>query len=96
MRRKTCAGWTAKARSNSPMPRAGGPARALELSLNGGEDYELLFAAAASVKMPRSVAGVRVTRIGRLVRGAAISLVEVDGTRRALKPGGWEHFRGKR
>ena len=65
---------------------------ALELALHGGEDYELLFAAPAKVRVPRSLAGVRVTRIGRLVRGASISLVGPDGARRPLKPGGWEHF----
>jgi thiamine-monophosphate kinase len=70
-------------------------ARAIELALNGGEDYELLFAAPASVKMPRSLAGARVTRIGRLVRGAAISIVSGDGRREPLRAGGWEHFAAK-
>lgn len=74
-------------------PLAGG---SLELALHGGEDYELLFAAPAKVQMPRSVAGVRVTRIGRLVSGSAVSLVDADGRRRALQPGGWEHFGGSR
>jgi thiamine-monophosphate kinase len=73
----------------------GAPERALELALNGGEDYELLFAAPAAVRMPRSIAGVRVTRIGRLVRGTAISWIDRDGRRRTLKPGGWEHFGGR-
>jgi hypothetical protein len=45
--------------------------------------------------MPRSVAGVPVTRIGKLVRGAAISIVDSAGRSRPLKPGGWEHFAGK-
>jgi thiamine-monophosphate kinase len=71
-------------------------ARALDLALNGGEDYELLFAAPAAVAMPRSVAGVRVTRIGKLVSGKEISLIDRDGGRRRLKPGGWEHFSGRR
>jgi thiamine-monophosphate kinase len=78
-------------------PLARGDAeRALELALNGGEDYELLFAAPAKVLVPRSVAGVRMTRIGRLVRGASISLIDEGGRRRVLKPGGWEHFGGSR
>ena len=67
---------------------------ALRLVLDGGEDYELLFTAPAKVRMPRSVAGVKVTRIGRLVRGNAIMLVTGNGQRTPLKPGGWEHFRG--
>jgi thiamine-monophosphate kinase len=73
----------------------GATERALELALNGGEDYELLFTAPAAVRMPRSVAGVRITCIGRLVSGKAISLIDWDGRRQALKPGGWEHFGGK-
>jgi thiamine-monophosphate kinase len=69
--------------------------RALQLALHGGEDYELLFAAPASVRMPRRLAGVAITRIGRLVRReAAMTLVRADGRREALLPGGWEHFAG--
>ena len=73
---------------------SGAPERAVALALNGGEDYELLFTAPPSVRMPRSVAGVPVTRIGRLVRGAAISIVDSAGRSRPLEPGGWEHFAG--
>ena len=64
----------------------------LEDALHGGEDYELLFSARAGVKVPRQIAGVAVTRIGRLVRGNGVVLVE-GGKKRALKAGGWEHFR---
>jgi thiamine-monophosphate kinase len=70
----------------------GPPERAIELALNGGEDYELLFAAPTAIRMPRSVAGIPVTRIGSLVRGNAISIVNPAGQRRSLEPGGWEHF----
>lgn len=76
-----------------PLAAANGT-QALELALNGGEDYELLFAAPAAVQMPRSIAGVLVTRIGKLVRGKEILLIDSDGGRRRLKPGGWEHFSG--
>jgi thiamine-monophosphate kinase len=69
--------------------------RAIDFALNGGEDYELLFVAPARVRMPRSLAGVRITRIGSLVAGKAISLVDSAGRRRLLKPAGWEHFAGK-
>jgi thiamine-monophosphate kinase len=68
---------------------------ALDLALHGGEDYELLFAAPPSVRLPRSLAGVRVTRIGSLVRGHSISLLGPTGRRTPLQPGGWEHFTGK-
>jgi thiamine-monophosphate kinase len=69
--------------------------RAVDLALHGGEDYELLFAARPAVPMPRSLAGVPITRIGFLTRGSGISLIGRDGRHRTLKPGGWEHFAGK-
>ncbi len=69
------------------------PNRALSLALNGGEDYELLFAAPPAAKVPRTLAGVRVTRIGSLVRGSSISLLDPTGRRLPLQPGGWEHFK---
>jgi len=69
---------------------------ALRLALDGGEDYELLFAAPAAARMPRSIAGVKVTRIGQLVRGSAVSVLDAKGRRSPLKPGGWEHFAGGR
>lgn len=68
----------------------------LEQALHGGEDYELLFAAPAKLKVPRSVGGVSVTAIGRLVRGKAVWLVASDGKRQALRPCGWEHFGGSK
>ena len=65
----------------------------LEQAVHGGEDYELLFTAPANVKVPRRVAGVPVTNIGRLVRGRGVSIVGVDGKKRELEAKGWEHFR---
>ncbi len=73
-----------------------GVGNALDLAVNGGEDYELLFAAPVGVRVPRSLAGVRVSRIGTLVRGSRISLIGADGRRAPLEPGGWEHFAGRR
>lgn len=64
---------------------------ALNLALHGGEDYELLFTSAAVV--PAKVAGVRVTRIGRITRSPGMRLVSANRKSRALKSGGWEHFR---
>jgi thiamine-monophosphate kinase len=66
--------------------------------LHGGEDYELLFAAPEAVRVPRKIDGVAVTRIGRLTRRRTgepmVTLVDPDGRRRPLQPGGWEHFSG--
>lgn len=58
----------------------------LEQALHGGEDYELLFTARR--KVPSSITGVMVTRIGEVVRQGG---VRMDG--RELKARGWEHFR---
>jgi thiamine-monophosphate kinase len=63
---------------------------ALKLALHGGDDYELLFTSAAQV--PPKVAGVRVTRIGRITKARGMRLLQ-DGSARRLQPGGWEHFR---
>jgi thiamine-monophosphate kinase len=79
-------------------PLAGkfGPAHALKAALHGGEDYELLFAAPASARMPSSLAGVPITRIGTLTRRRAgqplMTMIEPNGKRTPLEPGGWEHF----
>jgi thiamine-monophosphate kinase len=79
------------------IPRAQvGPGKkpvALDLALHGGDDYELLFTSAAAV--PTQVAGVRVTRIGRIVQspGRQIRLIDADGKRQRLEAGGWEHFK---
>ena len=62
------------------------------LALHGGEDYELLFAAPPTARIPGSIAGVRITRIGTLTRKKAITLIDADGRRTPLQPAGWEHF----
>jgi thiamine-monophosphate kinase len=66
----------------------------LEQALNAGEDYELLFSAREGVKVPAVIAGLKVTRIGHLVRGSGVWIVGADGKKCALEPRGWEHFRG--
>jgi thiamine-monophosphate kinase len=67
----------------------------IEQALHGGEDYELLFTAPSAARMPRSVAGVPVTRIGRVLRARKgsplITLVMPQG-KQPLEPHGWEHF----
>lgn len=65
----------------------------VELALHGGEDYELLFAVKSGAKMPQSIAGVAVTRIGRFVEPTRPVMVQIDerGRRKKLDAGGWEH-----
>ena len=70
---------------------------ALTLALSGGEDYELLFAASPSARLPRSLAGVPLTRIGTLLapRRASplVTLLDAHGHPSPLEPAGWEHLR---
>ena len=68
---------------------------ALELALHGGDDYELLFTSDPSVSLPSKVAGVEVTRIGRITKSRGMRLL-TNGRPRRLRAGGWEHFRGKK
>lgn len=75
--------------------RDGWVSSALELALHGGEDYELLFTAAPSARVPKRIGGVAVRSIGMIVkknRGARVVLRGLDGSVRALEAGGWEHF----
>lgn len=78
----------------SAIPRAtvGRPDRPVtrDLALHGGEDYELLFT--SSKRIPSKIAGVPVTRIGRVTRKPGMILIESDGKRKKLLPRGWEHF----
>jgi thiamine-monophosphate kinase len=71
------------------------PVATLDDALHGGEDYELLFTASPGTKLPRQIAGVPITRIGRTVRPHAgrpqITLRSASGSI-ALLPHGWQHF----
>jgi thiamine-monophosphate kinase len=69
---------------------------ALEYALSGGEDYELLFT------VPREKAGrlrsirLKVTEIGRVVKGTGMRLFGDDGRRTPLRASGYDHFRAGR
>jgi thiamine-monophosphate kinase len=67
----------------------------LDQALFGGEDYELLFTARTGTRIPRSIAGVPVTRIGQIAkrRSGEPAVVLKTGARSvALEPRGWQHF----
>jgi thiamine-monophosphate kinase len=74
---------------------AGAPFReALDAALGHGEDYELLFTLAASKaeKLIRTQPfRPEVSRIGTIMTGRNLVLVQPDGTREPLRPSGWEH-----
>jgi thiamine-monophosphate kinase len=71
------------------------PAATLEQALHGGEDYELLFTAPPTARLPHAIVGIPVTRIGRILKPRAgrstITLISPQGAQ-PLKPQGWEHF----
>jgi thiamine-monophosphate kinase len=72
-----------------------GAAATMEDALHGGDDYELLFTADANARVPRSIAGVPVRRIGRMLRhrsGQPRMMLVRDGGRSEIKPEGWQHF----
>jgi thiamine-monophosphate kinase len=78
---------------------AGATPSALELALHGGEDYEILFTAAARVRIPRRIAGVPIHRIGtmrsRRPHQPQVILRTMDGRETTLAASGWEHFKAK-
>jgi len=57
-------------------------------ALNGGEDYELLFTAPPTARIPKTLA----TPIGRILKPRKIVAITPDGTSNPLPPRGWEHF----
>ena len=72
------------------------PGASLEDALHGGEDYELLFTAPPSTRVPRRICGVPVTAIGvitkKRIAGSRVSLVGPSGRKQPLELRGWQHF----
>ena len=79
------------------------PEHWLELALRGGEDYELLFTAPPGawddLARETSAAGGVVTAIGEIVPrdagGRALEIIDLDGRKRPLQPGAFDHFGAK-
>jgi thiamine-monophosphate kinase len=78
-----------------PQGRRTGGFDRIQLALNGGDDYELLFTVpqkkAGSV--PRSFRGLPLTAIGEITRGRELVLSDEQGRQRPLVAGGWDPFR---
>ncbi|MFT4040510.1 MAG: thiamine-phosphate kinase [Thermomicrobiales bacterium] len=75
------------------------PEQWLAFATRGGEDYELLFTASPdtwpALAEALSVAGGQVAAIGRILPpddGPALSVIGLDGARRAEAPGAFDHF----
>jgi len=70
--------------------------RRLEYVLAGGDDYELLFTAAASrrdsVQAAARQAGIAVTRIGSIEAAAGLRLVDAGGRLLERRYGSFDHF----
>lgn len=74
------------------VPVAGGAN--LDFALHGGDDYELLFTAAPSKRVPDYICGTPITLIGEIqsLPGPMIWLRTPEGARMPLAAGGWQHF----
>jgi thiamine-monophosphate kinase len=68
----------------------------LMFQASGGDDYELAFTLAAAreqtILRDLASAGCGATRIGRVVEGQGVRLLDDDGCEIALDRRGWEHF----
>jgi thiamine-monophosphate kinase len=65
----------------------------LQSAVHGGDDYELLFTAPSSKRVPARIADVDITQIGHITRGKQVILVNRGGVGAKLRPQGWEHFK---
>jgi thiamine-monophosphate kinase len=69
----------------------------LRTAITGGDDYEILAAIRAgqeaAFEREAADAGVRVTRIGLIVKGDAPVFIRADGTALRLDQPGFDHFR---
>ncbi|MFZ4540258.1 MAG: thiamine-phosphate kinase [Rickettsiales bacterium] len=81
---------------SSALPlQAGLDARALLFALSGGDDYELCFTAPANQhsvieKLSMSL-GIAITRIGVIVAGDGVHVIDANGAPLTLAQGGYEH-----
>ncbi len=80
-----------------PLAAVGKPAREVDLqsALHGGEDYELLFTAPRSKRIPSRIAGAPITQIGHITRGKHIILMIENSRGSELRSQGWEHFKSR-
>lgn len=75
--------------SNLPIAKEG----TLEMALNGGEDFELLFTVPPERRLDAQHLGC--THIGEIADTSDGILVKLDGELRPLLPRGFEHFRSE-
>ncbi len=70
----------------------------LRHALHGGDEYQLLFTAPPSKRVPNQIAGVPISLIGYITEDVGEIMIEFEnGNARELEPGGWQHFsKGKK
>jgi thiamine-monophosphate kinase len=74
--------------------RSGGGVDALDVALNGGDDYELLFTVrpCEASQVPRTFQGVPLTAIGEITRDTSLRILQDDGQGTNIQPKGWDPF----
>jgi thiamine-monophosphate kinase len=67
----------------------------LQMALQGGDDYELLFTVPPKkVKRLRKAPGFSdLTAIGEITKNKALAIVSPDGSQKVLRSHGWDPFR---
>src|SRR4029077_2219921 len=70
-------------------------ADALDLALNGGDDYELLFTVRPDKarRIPRTFQCIPLTAVGEIIREGNLTLIRSGGREKSLLPSGWDPFR---
>jgi thiamine-monophosphate kinase len=70
----------------------------VQLALHGGDDYELLFTVpkGKAERLPRSVGGVPITRIGEITRARDVMVSDGDAQPQILEAAGWDPFRNSK
>lgn len=69
----------------------------LQLALDGGDDYELLFSVPRHKvnRLPKTFGGVGLTAIGEITQSRKLLTLDRDGIEGQLIPAGWDPFRKK-
>jgi thiamine-monophosphate kinase len=86
--------------ASRPSPRvAGRPDQKkfdpLEMALNGGDDYELLFTVRPGQipRLPPAFQGIPLTAIGEITRDRSITVISQSGRVQRLRATGWDPFK---
>jgi thiamine-monophosphate kinase len=69
----------------------------MEMALDGGEDYELLFTVRKKLadRLPKKLRGVPLTVIGEITRSKEVVVVDERGRTKPFQPQGWDPFRNR-